>query len=320
MRRLRAVLTLLVLLLAVGVGSAAAQSVSQLNAQGQRCLRARNFACAETAFSSIVRLRPTDPLGYALRGIARAHGEKWADAIVDLEKAMDMGEGTWDILANYSNALRHSGRVAESIDWSYRTLTVVESLVDIRGDLATMLVAEGRHHEALAVLAGFDAKMEAKGRRAYFAAQRMAIEQALLRRGARPGAAQPPPLRLSRSEGFFYAPVALGEGGFTGFLVDTGASTLVLPRALLAQSRADHRVERRGVTAQLADGRKATGDAVRIAKVAVGPYVLSNVQGFVCEGCAALLGQDVLSGFDLRSSRVVGVEFMTLTPRTPLVR
>ncbi len=298
---------------------AAAQTSAQLNEDGQRCLQARNYACAETAFSAMIRQRPGDPTGYALRGITLARAEKWNAAIADLEKAMDMGEGTWDILAHYSQALRHAGRTEEAVDWSFRTLTVVGSLVDVRGDLATMLVGLDRHHEGIATLAGFDAQLERQGRKPYFAAQRMAIEQALIRRGARPGP-PPPPLRLSRVDGFFYAPVALGDGGFAGFVVDTGASGLVLPRALLAESRAEHQVEKRGVTARLADGRNATGDVVRIARVAVGPYALEAVGGFVCDRCVALLGQEVLSQFDLKSSRVIGVEFMTLTPRTPLVR
>ncbi len=298
---------------------AQAQTSAELNEQGQRCLRARNYACAEKAFTAMIRQRPSDPAGYALRGIALTRAEKWNAAIADLEKAMDMGEGTWDILANYSEALRHAGRTDEAVDWSYRTLTVVATLVDVRGDLASMLVGFGRHHEGLATLAGFDAQMERQGRKPYFAAQRMAIEQALIRRGARPGP-PPPPLRLSRIDGFFYAPVALGDGGFAGFVVDTGASGLVLPRALLAETRAEHRVERRGVAVRLADGRTATGDVVRIARIAVGPYALADIGGFVCDGCVALLGQEVLSRFDLKSSRVIGVEFMTLTPRTPLVR
>jgi len=309
----------LVALLATAAGPAIAQSAAQARDQGQKCLAARDFACAEKAFATLVRLRPTDPTGYALRGITLVRMERYRAAIADLEKAMDMGEGTWDILAYYAEALRYDGRVPEAIDWSYRTLTVVATLVDVRGELATMLVAEGRHHEALAVLAAFDAQHVQKGKRAYFTAQRLAIERALLRRGAQP-AAPPPPLRLSKTERFFYAPVELGEAGFSGFMIDTGASTLVLPRAMLAESRAQHRVERRGVKSRLADGRSVEGDMVRIARIGVGPFALAEVQAFVCDRCAPLLGQEVLSQFDMRSSRVVGVEFMTLTQRTPLVR
>lgn len=309
-RLLAAVLALLCL----AAAPAAAQEVARAREQGQACLSQRNYACAEAAFGRMIRLRPADPAGFALRGITYTRMERYREAIADLERAMDMGEGTWDIVANYAETLRHTGRIAEAIDWSYRTLTIVATLVDVRGELATMLVGEGRHHEALSVLGAFDAAQERKGQRPYFGAQRLVIEQALLRRRA-PLAATPASLRLPKLEEFFHAPVSLAEGRFAPFVVDTGASTTVLPRAMLAETRAAHSVIRSGARSRLADGRTVEGQAVLLARLAVGPHELKDVPAFVCDRCAALLGQDVLSRFDLQSSRQAGVEFMTLTPR-----
>jgi tetratricopeptide (TPR) repeat protein len=293
---------------------AAAQEVAQAREQGRACMTQRKYACAEAAFSRMIRLRPADPAGYAMRGIAYTRMERYREAIADLERAMDMGEGTWDIVANYAEALRHTGRTAEAIDWSYRTLTIVSTLVDVRGDLATMLVGQGRHHEALSLLGAFDAAAERKGQRAYFGAQRLVIEQALLRRGAS-SAAPRPALRLPKLEGFFHAPVSLAEGRFMPFVVDTGASTTVMPRAMLAESRAAHSITRSGAHSRLADGRTVEGQLVSLARLAVGPHELKDVPAFVCDSCAALLGQEALKHFDLQSSRQAGVEFMTMTPR-----
>lgn len=287
---------------------------AQQREQGQRCMARGDLRCAEAAFAGLVRQRPTDPAGHALRGIALTRLERFPEAIAALERAMELGEGTWDILANYAAALRHVGRVGEAIDWSYRTLAVVARLVDVRGDLATMLVAEGRHHEALAVLAAFDRSLEVGGHKPYFAARRMAIEQALLRRAPAPAAPRAA-LRLVRMEGFFHAPVALADGRFAAFTVDTGASTLVLPRAMLADSRAAHAVTRPGVRSRLADGRTVAGDVVVLASLSVGPFELRAVEAFVCDSCVPLLGQEALSRFDLRAVREAGLEVMTLTPR-----
>lgn len=309
-RRLAAVLAILCL----AAVPAAAQDAARAREQGQACLSQRNYTCAEAAFGRMIRLRPADPAGFALRGITYTRMERYRDAIADLERAMDMGEGTWDIVANYAEALRHTGRTAEAIDWSYRTLTIVATLVDVRRDLATMLVGEGRHHEALSLLGAFDAGRARKGQAAYFGAQRMVIEQALLRRGPPPAAARPG-LRLARLEDFFHAPVSLAEGRFAPFVVDTGASTTVLPRAMLAETRAAHTVTRAAARARVADGRTVEGQSVTLARLAVGPHELKDVPAFVCDGCAALLGQDVLSRFDMQSSRQAGVEFLTLTPR-----
>jgi hypothetical protein len=47
----------------------------------------------------------------------------------------------------------------------------------------------------------------------------------------------------------------------------------------------------------------------------VGPFELKDVQASTCPSCDPLLGQTVLSKFDLRTSKVQGVEFVTLSPR-----
>jgi predicted aspartyl protease len=240
--------------------------------------------------------------------------ERYADAITDLEKAIDLGEGTWDIFGSYAESLRQTGRTTEAIEWSYKTLSVVSSLVDTRGALATMLVAENRHYEALALLAGFDASLVEKGHPAYFSARRLAIETAIARRREALSAGRPT-LRLPKLDNLFYVPVAIGAARPAAFVVDTGATELVVPRALLAEAKAGHRVVRAGVVARLADNRTMAGDVVVVPELSVGPFVLKDVRAFACAGCAALLGQEVLSRFDMRSSRVQGVEFMTLSAR-----
>ncbi len=317
----RKVALVAVALCAIGVagwrawpGHTVVLDMEQVRDQGQTCLSQRNYACAEDRFSTMIRLRPTHPAGYALRGITYKRMEHYGKATTDLERAMDMGVGTWDIFANYADALSHSGRTAEAIDWSYRTLSIVSTLVDVRGNLATMLVSQGRHHEALALLGEFDAAMERKGQSAYFGGRRIAIEQSLQRRAAPPADAHPV-LRLPKLEDFFHAPVALAEGRFAPFVVDTGASTTVLPRAMLAESRAAHSVSRFNARSRLADGRTVEGQVVMLARLSVGPHELKDVPAFVCDTCSALLGQEVLSRFDLQSSRHAGVEFMTLSPR-----
>ncbi len=93
-----------------------AQATSgQLRQQGEACLRAGNDPCAERAFSAYINLRPADPAGYALRGIVLNRMEQYANSVKDLEHAIDLGEGTWDIFANYADGLRQLGRIDEAI-------------------------------------------------------------------------------------------------------------------------------------------------------------------------------------------------------------
>lgn len=61
--------------------------------------------------------------------------------------------------------------------------------------------------------------------------------------------------------------------------------------------------------------RLVNGKVFNVALLKLGPCELKDVPVHVCKGCAPLLGQAALSRFDLKSSKVQGVEFLTMTPR-----
>ena len=116
-------------------------------------------------------------------------------------------------------------------------------------------------------------------------------------------------------EGHYYAPVAFGSARPAAFLVNTGASRTVMSKAMLDASKADYRKLDTAVQLMMADGRRVRAQSVALASMRIGPFALENVQVVVCEGCVPLLGQATLSRFDLKSSRVQGVEFLTLARR-----
>ncbi len=113
----------------------------------------------------------------------------------------------------------------------------------------------------------------------------------------------------------FFAPVALGSGRPSAFVVDTGASATTVTQEMLDESKVAYRVVQPVVTMTTADGRMVRAQGITIATLSVGPYVLHDVPAVKCMHCVALLGQSSLSHFDLKSSRTQGVEFLTLTPR-----
>ena len=240
-----------------------------------------------------------------------------AHAVVEFKHAIDAGEGAYDLFGWYADSLANLGRNDEAIDWSYKSLSIVPQLVDVRGKLARLLVAQHRPYEALSVLESFDATQESNGRQGYFEGQRIAIESGLA--DASPAAPGQGPeakaLRLPVMGSHFYAPVALGGGKPGAFVVDTGASVTTITPELLRESKVDYRVLQPVVTMTTADGRHVSAQGISISSLAVGPYVLHDVSAVLCTHCVALLGQSALAHFDLRSSRTQGVEFLTLTPR-----
>ena len=280
-----------------------------------KCERDADLPCAQETLQALLKKHPDDVTARAHLGLVMAHRDDDAHAVVEFQRAIDGGEGTYDLFAWYADSLARLGRNDEAIEWSYRSLSLVPNLVDVRGKLARLLVARGRPYEALSLLASFDAAAVAKGRDSYFEGQRIAIESALATSPPAGTSPAPTSLRLPVMEGHFYAPVALGDGRPVAFMIDTGATITTVTPELLAQAKVDYRVVQPVVTMTTADGRHVSAQGITIATLHVGPYVLHDVPAVKCEHCAALLGQASLSHFDLRSTRTQGVEFLTMTPR-----
>ena len=302
-------------MLALPSGAALAETTPQAYKQNARaCLRGKDLACAQKNWEAYVRLRPEDGNGLANLGIILNRRDDHQAAIVRFEQALDLGEGAYDLFAYYADSLTHVGRIDDAIDWSYKSLAVLPKLVDVRGKLAKLLVRQKRHYEALSLLASFDNQLATAGKPSYFTGQRIAIESALERSGNTAGPERRS-LRLPKLGAHFYAPVTLGATPPTAFLVDTGASLLTFSDELLANAKIPHKVTAAAVKLKTADGRTVTGRRISLPSVRVGPHELKDVAAVACQDCAPLLGQSVLSRLDMKTSKVQGVEFFTLTAR-----
>ena len=290
-------------------------TTAELRAQIAACERAGDMACAQEAWTGNVKLRPGDGVAHANLGHVMSQRDDPAHAVVEYKRSIDLGEGTYDLFAWYADSLSGLGRNDEAIDWYYKSLAIVPNLVDVRGKLAKLLMAAGRRYEALSLLESYDTIAASEGRHGYFEGQRITIESALS--GAAPAAAsgEARSLRLPVMGSHFFAPVALGSGRPSAFVVDTGASATTVTQEMLDESKVAYRVVQPVVTMTTADGRVVRAQGITIATLSVGPYVLHDVPAVKCMHCVALLGQSSLSHFDLKSSRTQGVEFLTLTPR-----
>jgi len=279
-----------------------------------KCQQVRDFACAEKNWVQYSKMRPTDAHAPASLAVIYNWTDKPEASIVQAEKAIEMGQGTYDLFAAYAESLEKVGRIDESIDWSYKTLAIMPTLANVRGDLARMLVTKKREYEALALLASFDATLEEKGHGRYFEGQRIAIESLIERQGQTLASAQKN-LRLSKTGDNFYAPVKVGDARATAFVVDTGAAKTTLSEAMLASSKVSYKVQQPNVAIWLADGRRVSARLVVLDAIKVGPFELRKVSAIVCPTCVPLLGQGSLSQFNMASAKKEGVEFMTLEPR-----
>jgi predicted aspartyl protease len=278
------------------------------------CMRSGNYDCAEKNWIQYLRLRPNDGNAIANLGIVMNFRDNNKGAVVQFERAIDLGEGTYDLFAYYADSLAKIGRTEDAIDWSYKALAVVPRLVDVRGNLAKLLVLQKRYYEALSLLSSFDDNTRSPDQQSYFEGQRIAIETALSRNvtGAE---SERSSLRLPKYEDHFYAPITVGESRPSAFLVDTGASRLTISDDSLARSKVSYKVIGSADQMQTADGRKVPGRMISVQSLKVGPYEVRNAQAFACKDCTLLLGQSILSKFDIKSTKIQGVEFLTLSPR-----
>jgi tetratricopeptide (TPR) repeat protein len=277
------------------------------------CLKSHDYACAQKNYEQYLKLRPDDTTMITNLGQVMAWQDNLTGAIQQYEKAIDLGEGAYNLFAYYADALGKTGRIDEAIDWSYRSLAAVPSQLDVRSNLAKLLVHQKRYYEALALLSGYDDVLVARGEPAYFAAQRIAIESVIERYDSVSTNIESS-LRLPKVEKFFVAPVTVGDARPTSFLIDTGANVVVVNDNFLNTAKVKY-TSNGTLTTTGFDGRVATAHRLIIASLRVGPFELKNVSAVSCPTCALLLGQTALEKFDMKSSRVQGVEFMTLSPR-----
>lgn len=284
----------------------------QLEGSAVACMRNQDMPCAEAAWTRYLKLRPNDARAIANLGFALNKDGNDAAAIVQFRKAIDLGQGTYDLFGMYADSLGKVGRVDDAIDWSYKTLQLVPSLVDTRGQLARLLVLKGRYYEALTLLAEFDEYLDSRGQKPYFTGERIAIESALQNSG-QAHANETASLRLVKFNGNFYAPVDVGDSKTQAFMVDTGASKVVVNDDFLASSKANFTVTRLHSFARTADGRFVDAKLIVIDHLLVGSFELDKVNAMVCGSCSLLLGENALSEFDLSTSQVQGVDPLTLT-------
>jgi tetratricopeptide (TPR) repeat protein len=299
--------------------SQAPLSATELETAAANCMGNNDLACAETNWSKYVKLRPMDTRGIANLGFVLNKEDKNDQAIALFEKDISMGAGAYDLFAFYADSLSKVGRTDDAIDWSYKTLKLEPSLVDVREKLAQLLVLKKRNYEALTLLSEFDEYLDENGKQEYFLGNRMAIESAMHDLGAS-DSQESAGLRLVKFRDTFYAPVSVGESGVRAFVVDTGATNVVINNEFMTASKTPYTTLRAHVLARLADGRQVDAREVLIDRMMVGPFELDKVKAMACESCELLLGSNALSSFTMNVAQVKGVDVATLKLQAATLR
>ncbi len=286
----------------------------------ERCLRDGNIMCAEADYIAYLKLYPDDTKANALLAMVMTEDGRHKESLKYYKKAVSLGAATYDFHAHHAKTLEATGDIEGAIRANYAALDIAPSLVDVRGALADQLVRKGRAQEALNLLETFDRSLEDQGHPAYFPARIAAIKQRLggaaaqaaagaavrERLAANDAAPAGPGVTLApmtRRQGVLQVPVMLNGVVSADFIVDSGASHVVLSEDVFQQlirSRTLSRGDFLGSgTAELADGSTVQADAYNLRSLKVGDRTLKNVTAMVSRGSRGqlLLGQSFLRRF-----------------------
>lgn len=276
--------------------------------EAKTCLRDRDFNCAEADLRAYMRKYPNDANTGAMLAITLTQDGQHQEALPYYRKAIAEGISTYDLFANYAVSLDTTGQTDEAIKQNYAALKLVPNLVDVRGALADQLVRRGKVQEALNVLESFDQTLQDEGQPAYFAskASQLRTRFHMAAAGPAPAAAAPgapsPEVALQAANGGFYVP-ALVDGAITlRFVVDSGASDVVIPsdvaRTLMRMGKLSPADYRGYGEAVLADGSHVTAQRVVLHSLSVGGHEVRDVVASITDARGSLLlGQTFLRRF-----------------------
>jgi clan AA aspartic protease (TIGR02281 family) len=285
----------------------------------KRCLGEHDLTCAEADYRAYIAKYPNDANATAILAITLTQDGHHEEAIPYYKKAAALGVDTYDFDANYATSLENTGDTDGAIKMNYAALKIVPSLVDVRGSLANELVSKGRTDEALDLLETFDRSLTDRGEAPYFTAQ---IERIRSKAG-RPSTDQGSPatpaggqvasnaapagpggdlIALEADHGALYVPVLIDNAITLKFVVDSGATDVVIPsdvaRNLMQMGQLTRSDFLGNGWAILADGSRVPSRVYNIRSLKIGSHELKNVTASVTNGRGvALLGQSFLRRF-----------------------
>lgn len=119
-------------------------------------------------------------------------------------------------------------------------------------------------------------------------------------------------IKISGLNKYLHAPVQFTNSQETHlFMVDPDSEYLTMDATRLQEMGVPHKTL--GEKELMAtNGRYIKGQEILIPEMMVGPFKLTNVKAVSCEGCALLLGKDVMRSLNFKSEESQGIRYITL--------
>lgn len=279
------------------------KSVAQMNlqqalAKKDQCLETADRACLQVIYKRLITLAPTDTAFKANYAFLLTESQQHKEALPIYEQIIASGEGTYDLMAYYGRSLDALGETAKAIDWFQNSLSINPNLLDITQQLAVTMVKDKRHYEAASLLDSFISKFpESEGTlKGNLISIKSQMKQDM-------NLVPAESLKLLTIRGsHYFLPLVMGQDKqLHSFMVDTGASNLVMTTETISKLFPASLRTARAIKISLADGRIENAYLTILPEVQVGPWKVKNVETVFCAKCANLAGRSLLSKFAMKT-------------------
>ena len=271
---------------------------------GAICNSLEKFNCSVDSFSRVVDHQPSNPQALANLAVAYCRLNKWQQAQKYFEAYFSVGGDAFDIMFWYARSLTHLGEKRRGADWYYKVLTKKADFMEASTELVDQLMAMDHYEEALSFIAhitdGHPEKDMFWGKKvANLNAYMHGIEK---KRDPRTKES----LKIPSLNGSgFYLPMWMEERGQVDFiLVDETQADVVFPRELV-----DVRLIKRVRKKKNWKIDDSVSEAI-VPRLRVGPWWLTDVKVFLCEGCPIRGGKSLLNRLHMKELTRFGSDFL----------
>ncbi len=271
------------------------------------CVEIKNNFCAAESFTKALAKSPKNYSLAGSLGIVLSEIGQHDRAVLTFQNFFSHDEGNDEHKRAFARSLSNQGYLTDATEWYYKALQQNAENFDAARELIEHLAKNELHTEALSVIGHYNTlfpktikgwhKLSSEVKEQYSAyTSKYAIKE----------------IKISGLNKFLHAPVQfVGSGETQLFLVDPDSEFLTVDAQKLQELGAQYKtVGEKELTAT--SGRSVKGNEIIITELMVGPFKLENVKAVACDGCAFLLGKDVMKALNFKSEDSKGVRYITL--------
>ena len=208
-----------------------------------------------------------------------------------------------------AKSLRALNQLEEAFFWHYKSFESSDMYIDNFTALLDLHMQLEKPFEGLSLIHGYLLKYPNMA--AYLTPYELKFSEM-----ARTTTTESMSFRVPETSMHYFVPITFANRkNAEHYIVDTGATFMVVSKSIKKEELGAY-VD----TGQILQLHTASNDIVKskliiINQIKVGPVILRNVKAVLCPDCPNLLGQSVLSEFNMQTEKISGTNFLIMEKR-----